>query len=190
MLKVLLAALMISSTAFAAEEEAKKPDPVFQEAGYNFVGVSLGVAKPAGTNIQSMPARFNFGAEFSHALSKEFAVGAFIDRNNSEAAEGSGVDFGITRLGVQAAYNTTYDSMFTLRAGLGFLSYSTTIAGGGVTVTPDSEPFFIAPGFGIIFPIMDRMQLIPNIGYTFFFENSDVEAFQVFDAAMTLRYQF
>jgi hypothetical protein len=189
MLKVLLAALVLSTSVFAADE-VKKPDPVFQEAGYNFVGVSLGVAKPAGSNIQSMPARFNFGAEYSHALSKEFAVGAFIDRNNAEAAENSDVDFGITRLGVQAAYNTTYDSMFTLRAGLGFLSYSTTIAGGGVTVTPDSEPFFVAPGFGIIFPIMDRMQLIPNIGYTFFFENSDVESFQVFDAAMTLRYNF
>lgn len=181
MLKVLIAALMISTTAFAAEE-AKKPDPVFQEAGYNFVGLNLGVAKPAGANIASMPARFNFGVEGSHALSKEFAVGAFIDRNNGEAGEGSPVDFGITRLGVQAAYNTSYDAMFTLRTGMGFIS--TDPAG------IDTEAFFLAPGFGILFPVMDRMQLIPNIGYTFFFDNSDIDAFQVFDAGMTLRYQF
>ncbi len=190
MLKVLLATLVLSSSVFAVEEAPKKADPVFQEAGYNFVGFTLGAAKPVGSNISEISGRLLYGVEYAHALANNLSVGAFVDRHDGKASEVVDVDFAIVRVGAQASFNPTYDSIVSLKAGMGFLSYSTKIAGGGVTITPDSNPFFVAPSAGIIFPVMDKMQLIPSLGYAFFFETSDVEAFQVIDGSLTLRYQF
>ncbi|MBC7712444.1 MAG: hypothetical protein H7177_03850 [Rhizobacter sp.] len=193
-LKSLLAALvlstsLLSSVAFAeeAKKEVVQPTPVYQEAGFNFVGASLGIAKPVGSNL-SVPLRFNYGVEFSHALHTCFAVGAFASRNNGIYSHSSNVDFGITRVGLQAIFSPTYESYFDVRAGYSFLDASVKIGNVSINTTSDSHPLFAGPGFGWIFPVMDKLVLSPNLHYTRFFKTNDSEAFNVFDVMLTLRY--
>lgn len=189
-LKLLLPAVLLCSSVFAVEApkvEAKQ-EPV-QLAGYNFVGISLGVSKPASANINT-PLRFGFGAEVTHALSKEFAVGGFISRGNGPAIKNSIVDYGITQLGGEAVYNPTHDSFFDLRAGIGFLDAKATIGGTTISASSSTHPIFVGPGFGLIVPIMPKLQLAPSLHYVHFFSNSEVDAFEVFDVMATIRYQF
>ncbi|MBC7429368.1 MAG: hypothetical protein H7336_12190 [Bacteriovorax sp.] len=187
---LVLSTSLLSSVAFAEEakkEEAAPPAPVYQEAGFNFVGASLGIAKPVGSNL-SVPLRFNYGAEFSHALHTCFAVGAFASRNNGVYSHSSTVDFGITRIGLQAIFSPTFDSYFDVRAGYSFLDASIKVGNVTINSSSDSHPLFAGPGFGFILPVMDKLVLSPNLHYARFFKTNDSEAFNVFDVMLTLRY--
>lgn len=190
--KFLLPGLLLSFNLFAADapkpEEKKVQTPPVQVAGYNFIGLSLGISKLTENTIQT-PSRFGFGAEYSYALMDKLAVGAFISRNNGPIVKDSDIDLGVTRIGAQAAYHVTEESFFDLRTGIGFVNASANV-GGAVITSDTAHPFFITPGFGIVVPIMPKIQLIPNIHYTYFFATSEIEQFNVFDVMATVRYQF
>ncbi len=188
MLKVLLSTLLLSASLFAADE-VKVADPVYQEAGYNFLGASVGVARIAGTNMDLIPTRFAYALEFNHAYTQQLAVGAFVSRNDGNYYN-SDVGLALTRVGVQALYTPLYDLILSLKAGIGFGTISKKVAGMTISIQDDSNPFFVAPGFGIIFPITEKIQFIPNLSYAFFLKNNDTASFQVFDAMGTFRFQF
>ncbi len=192
MLKLLVAVFCISTSAFAADApaEAKKADPVFQEAGYQFVGLNLGLAKPTGANFPLTSPRFSYGVDYSYAVLKQLAVGVFATRDDGAFGQSTGVDFTLTRLGVEFAFSPTYESYLSLKAGVGLIEFSTSVLGVTISAKPDTNPLFIAPGAGIIFPITDRFQIIPNISYSLFFKNDDINKFQVFDAGVKGRFQF
>ena len=197
MLKNLLCALLLTTSIVAVQaEEAKKEEapkaPVFQEAGYNFVGASVGFAKPTGSgNGLSMPLRFAYELQFSHALTSNFAIGVFGSRSNGEIVKNSDVDFAITKTGLVFTFNPTYDSFFDVRAGYTFLDVSAKINGVKYSESSDNHPIFISPGAGMILPIVDKIQFLPSLHYTHFFKTDDQENdFNVFDVMATVRYQF
>jgi hypothetical protein len=193
MSKMLLSALLLTSvfamnSVSAQDAKAVAKAPVLQAAGYQFAGVSLGMAKPNGD--LGTPLRFAFGADYAFALNEQLAVGAFVSRNDGEVDIDSPIDLAITRVGAQVIYSPTYDSYLDLRTGITFLDVSTKFGNTKISRASDSNPIFVGPGAGIIFPIFDKVQFVPNIHYTYFFETSDTTEFTVFDVAASFRYQF
>lgn len=190
MKKLLLALVALSSVnAFSADAPAPAPAPVFQVAGNQFAGLSLGVAKPVGSNL-STPLRFSYGVEYAYALRNDFSVGVFSQRHSGDVSHNSDLDLTITTVGLNLRYNALYDLYVDLRGGIGFLDSSFKIGNTTVTVSSDENPWFIAPGFGYTFPVADRITLSPNLHYTHFFKTDDTTHFNVFDVAMTARFQF
>lgn len=188
MLKVLLSTLLLTTAVYAADEAPKAAEPAYQEAGNMFAGASVGVAKIAniGSNI---PLRVGYGAEFSYVLMKELAVGVFASRNDGEISKGSNVDFTLTKIGAEVLYSPIPDAILSLKAGIGLAEVSTKVL--GARLSQDAEPFFIAPGLGMIFPITNQIQFVPNISYAYFFKNSDMGGkFNAFDAMGTFRFKF
>ena len=189
MLKVLLFTSLFSVSLFAAEEVVKVANPVYQEAGSNSVGLSLGVAKLTGSNIQQIPVHFSYGFEFNHAYVQELAVGVFISRNEGKLYN-TDTTVAVTKVGLQVLYSPVYDAIISLKAGFASLSASKDVAGVKVTAQEDSSPFFVAPGLGIVFPITQQVQFVPSISYTFVLKNDDTASFQIFDTVGTIRYLF
>jgi hypothetical protein len=191
--KILLSVFLLTSSMFAANslqaEVAKKDStPVFQAAGNQFAGLSLGMAKPSGT--YGTPLRFTYGVDYSYALATELSVGAFASRDNGKLTSRSNVDFAITMVGAQVTYSPVYDAYLNLRAGMTLLDFSSSNGNTISSSVEDSHPFFLSPGFGVIFPVCDKVQFIPNIHYTYFFSTSDTDNFNKFDATASFRYQF
>ena len=192
MFKLLLVTLCLSSSVFAeaTAEKAATVAPVFQKAGYQFVGLNLGAEKPVGKERHQTPIRLSYGLEYSYAVMDQFSVGVVATRSDAAASRGSSVDLSLLQVGVKAAYNPTYDSIVSLTAGKLFYEYSATSGGFTSSYKPDSDPFFIAPGLGLILPLAANIQMIPNISYSFVMKNDDVDSFQIFDAGVSFRYQF
>jgi hypothetical protein len=193
MLKVLIPALLFSSVLFAEDApkvEAAKNEVIVQRAGYNFGGLSLGISRPTGSNSSGIPIRFNYEFQGSHALSKEFAVGAFVSRNNGPISQNSSINVSYTRVGAQAIYNPTHDSFIDLRTGVGFIKAEAKVAN-SIYVSSDSiHSFFVGTGFGVIVPIMDKLQFTPSLHYSWFIKNTDIQTYEMFDVMLGLRYQF
>ncbi len=188
LLFTLFAALSFVSSSFAADAPAPVA-PVFQVAGNQFAGLSLGVAKPVGSNL-STPVRFSYGVEYSYALLNDLSVGVFSSRHSGDVSHNSNLDLTITTLGLNVRYNALYDLYVDIRGGIGFLDSSFKIGNTTVSTSSDSNPWFVAPGFGYTFPIVDKITLSPNLHYSHFFKTDDTAHFNVFDVAMTARYQF
>ena len=189
---LLLVTLCLSSSVFAeaTAEKAATVAPVFQKTGYQFVGLNLGAEKPVGKERHQTPIRLAYGLEYSYAVMDQLSVGVIATRSDAAAGKESETDLSLLQVGVKAAYNPTYDSVVSLTAGKLFYEYSSSGVGTSISIKPDSDPFYIAPGLGLIFPIIANVQMIPNISYSFVLENDDVDSFQIFDAGVSFRYQF
>lgn len=195
MFKVVLPSLvLLSSFALFAEEapkpEAKKAEPVVQQTGYNFVGINLGVSRPVNKNSSGIPVRFQYEAEGIHALTRQFAVGGFISRNNGPISPGSSIDIGFTRIGGEAIYSPTYDSFVDLRAGLGLVKAEARIGNGVVASSDTLKPFFVGLGGGLTIPLMDKFVFVPALHYSRFIKTTDIETFDMFDVTVGVRMQF
>jgi hypothetical protein len=191
-LNLLFSVLFASASVFAADApnvEAPKQAPL-QLAGYNFAGLALGIARPTGSNSAAIPMRFAYGLEFGHALSKEFAVGAFASRNNGPISAGSIVDLAITRVGAQAIYNPLHDLFIDVRAGLGFLDASATIGNNVLLKSDTNHQLFVGTGVGLIVPVVEKIAFLPSIHYSYFISDSDSEHFGLIELAGAFRYQF
>jgi hypothetical protein len=186
---LVLATSLVSSIAFAEDAPKKvEPAPVYQQAGYNFVGASLGLAKPVGTNL-STPLRFSYGLEFSHAYSTYLAAGAFVSRSEGVVNQSSNTELALTRVGVEAILSPTYESYLVLRTGISFLGANGSYPSNSVVRNAtDAKPLFIGPGLGLLLPVCDKLQLSPNMHYAHFFATKGAESFNVFDVMLTLRY--
>lgn len=187
MLKVILSSLLLTTAVYAADEAPKAVEPAYQEAGNMFAGVSVGVTRISNTG-DTVPLRIGYGAEFNYVVMKELAVGAFASRSDGEIVRNSGVDFTLTKVGAEVLYSPVQDAIISLKAGVGLVEVSTKILGG--RYSEDAQPFFIAPGVGMVFPITSQLQFVPNISYSYFFKNSDIGKFNVVDAMGTFRFKF
>jgi hypothetical protein len=194
MFKVVLPSLvLLTSLAVFAEDapkpEVKKADPVVQQADYNFVGLNLGISRPVNKNSDGIPPRFQYELEGIHALSRQFAVGAFISRNNGPVTDGSAVNISYIRIGGEAIYSPTYDSFIDLRAGLGLLKAEAKI-GNFVATSETFKPFFVGVGGGLTVPVMNNFDFVPALHYTRFIKTTDVPSFDMFDVTAGVRMHF
>lgn len=195
MLKVVLPSLLLlSSLALFAEEAPKqeppKVDPVLQHAGYNFVGINLGISRPVGENSSGIPLRFQYEVEGIHALGKQFAVGAFASRNSGPIAKNSSIDINFSRLGAEAIFSPTYDTFVDLRSGVGFVSADAKVSGKIVATSDTFHPLFLGLGGGLNIPVVEKITFVPALHYTRFFGTSDTSEFDMFDVTAGVRMSF
>lgn len=187
-----LLVLFMSLNLFAADApkiEIPKQAPL-QLEGYNFASLALGISRTTGANSGRIPLRFAYGLEYAFAVSKEFAIGGFVSRNNGPVSSGSNIDLAIVRVGAQAIYNPLRDLFIDLRTGVGFISASANLGNSLIVKSDTNHPLFIGPGVGLMIPVMDKIAFSPSMHYTYFFSNSDIEHFGVIEFTGAVRYQF